>query len=66
MSHAHFFGNPWKMDTPTKMALVQFLNDLKLKNQWHYRVTHEQIYHLSLFGRQAYSRTRPLKELKDF
>ena len=45
-----FGENPGKMDTPTKMALVQSLNGLKLKNEWHHRVPHEKIYKLCRFG----------------
>jgi hypothetical protein len=39
-----FCKNSWKMDMPTKMALVQHLNGLKIQNGWHHRVLHEKIY----------------------
>jgi hypothetical protein len=39
-----FGKNPGKMDTPTKMALVQRLNSLEMKTGWHHRVPEEKIY----------------------
>jgi hypothetical protein len=45
-----FSENPGKIDTPTKMALVQSLNSLKKKNGWLHRVPHEKIYKLCRFG----------------
>jgi hypothetical protein len=45
-----FGGNHGEMDTPTKMALVQSLNGIKMKNGWHHCVPHEKIYKLCRFG----------------
>jgi hypothetical protein len=39
-----FGKNSDKMDTPTKMALAQRLNDLRIKNGFHHSVPHEKIY----------------------
>ena len=44
-----FGENPGKMDTPTKMALAQRLNYLRIKNGFHHRVPHEKIYKLCWF-----------------
>jgi hypothetical protein len=42
-------ADPGKMDTPTKMALVQGLNGLKMKNGWLHHVPLEKIYKLCRF-----------------
>jgi hypothetical protein len=39
-----FGENPGEKDTPTRMALAQCLNDLRIKNGFYYRVPHEKIY----------------------
>jgi hypothetical protein len=44
-----FGENPGKIDTPTKMALAQCLNDPRIKNGFHYRVPHEKISKLCWF-----------------
>jgi hypothetical protein len=45
-----FDDNSVEMDTPTKMALVQRLNGLQMKNGKHHRVPHEKTYELCRFG----------------
>jgi hypothetical protein len=45
-----FGENHREMDTPTKMAIVQSFNGLKMKNGWHHRVPHEKIYKLCRFS----------------
>jgi preprotein translocase subunit SecA len=50
LSNAYFVcENSGKMDTPTKMALVQHLNGLKMQNGWYHRVLHEKLYRLCRF-----------------
>ena len=44
-----FYDIHEKMDMPTKMALAQRLNDLRIKNGFHHRVPHEIIYKLCWF-----------------
>jgi hypothetical protein len=45
-----FCENPGKMDMPTKIALVQILNGLKMKNGWYHCIPLEKLYKLCRFG----------------